>query len=336
MVTRKLIVDDGRSERELLIVGTVSVGRDPSCNIHDLDSLLSRRHAEFVWSKQNVTIRDCGSRNGILVNGIKVPEQVLKSGDVVQMGHLHVRYVETSGVVTQEDRTRARERTDTAIETPTMAPTGRIKESIPQEETQAAPMPRRSVNSDLDSTFAAPGRGRDLDATFAAPAARGRDLDATFAGPAGDLDATFAATAPVAPPAAKPATPPRAVEAPSRDLDATFAPGTLARDSANLDATFAPARRPSAAPSRPAMTEVEILVDHQLLVTSASAGCFELFGVRPEALVGSSAAEVVVQSLTSVAASDGPPNVSITVTRIPADRTLTLTFKAGTTGETRS
>ena len=45
---RKLLVNDGRSERELLLDGTIVVGRDPSCHINDLDPLLSRRHAEFV------------------------------------------------------------------------------------------------------------------------------------------------------------------------------------------------------------------------------------------------------------------------------------------------
>ena len=94
MIVRKLLVSDGRSEREVLLVGTIVVGRDPSCQLNDLDPLLSRRHAEFVPSGKGVTVRDLKSRNGILVNGDKVPERVLSPGDVVQLGHLHVRYVE--------------------------------------------------------------------------------------------------------------------------------------------------------------------------------------------------------------------------------------------------
>ena len=40
MIVRKLLVSDGRTERELLLVGTIVVGRDPSCQLNDLDPLL--------------------------------------------------------------------------------------------------------------------------------------------------------------------------------------------------------------------------------------------------------------------------------------------------------
>ncbi|MGH9385092.1 MAG: FHA domain-containing protein [Vicinamibacterales bacterium] len=91
---RKLVVNDGRSEREVLLVGPIVIGRDPSCHISDLDPLLSRRHAEFVPRPSGLLVRDLGSRNGILVNGAKVPERLLASGDVVQLGHLQLRYIE--------------------------------------------------------------------------------------------------------------------------------------------------------------------------------------------------------------------------------------------------
>ena len=91
---RKLVVNDGRSEREVLLVGPIVIGRDPSCHISDLNPLLSRRHAEFVPRPTGLLVRDLGSRNGILVNGSKVPERMLTSGDVVQLGHLQLRYVE--------------------------------------------------------------------------------------------------------------------------------------------------------------------------------------------------------------------------------------------------
>ena len=47
-MSRRLIVSDGRRDRELLLVGRIVVGRDPTCDIGDGNSLLSRRHAEFV------------------------------------------------------------------------------------------------------------------------------------------------------------------------------------------------------------------------------------------------------------------------------------------------
>ncbi len=328
-MTRKLVVNDGRSERELLLAGTICVGRDPSCHIHDLDPLLSRRHAEFVWQKQHVTIRDLGSRNGILVNGVKVPEKVLVSGDVVQLGHLQLRYLEDQTIRTPEEHKRARERTDTQVETPTMLPGTR---TAAKAETKAAPIP--PLPGEMDATIA-PGH---------------IDLDATFAPNRLDPDATFAPGVGAAP--ARPAAP----AAPPRDLDATFVPGmdpdaTIAPAGlkASLDAarnpppavsgfdvTMAPATRAAAAPPRAANAGATIVVDGALVVTEASPACFELLGVRPDALVGSSAAEVVMQSLNAVAADHGPAALSVTITKSPTERTMTISFKAGQAVETVS
>jgi hypothetical protein len=96
-MSRRLIVSGGSRPLELQMVGTLIVGRDPACEISEqTDPLLSRRHAAFTADRE-VMVRDLGSRNGILVNGVKVPESKLRSGDVVQIGHLQVRYVDEVG-----------------------------------------------------------------------------------------------------------------------------------------------------------------------------------------------------------------------------------------------
>ena len=92
-MSKKLVVTDGTREREMLLVGRIVVGRDPSCDITLDHSLLSRRHAEFVTANDLVVVRDLGSRNGVFVNGIKTAEQSLKAGDVVQVGPLRAEYV---------------------------------------------------------------------------------------------------------------------------------------------------------------------------------------------------------------------------------------------------
>jgi hypothetical protein len=163
MIVKKLLVNDGRSEREVLLVGTIVVGRDPSCQLNDLDPLLSRRHAEFVPSGKGVTVRDLKSRNGILVNGDKVPEHVLKPGDVVQLGHLHVRYVEEPVVRSPEDHSRIRAKTETGIEVPTMAPVAKPVAAVPMAAAAAAPTSMAPIVTSNDET--------DLDVTVA-PAAR--------------------------------------------------------------------------------------------------------------------------------------------------------------------
>jgi FHA domain len=98
-VSRKLIVNDGKHQRELLLVGTMVVGRDPLCDISEADPLLSRRHVEFVSGSSEVVVRDLGSRNGILINGVKTTQAILRGGDVVQVGHLQVTYVEDSAPI---------------------------------------------------------------------------------------------------------------------------------------------------------------------------------------------------------------------------------------------
>ncbi|HEY3383801.1 MAG TPA: FHA domain-containing protein [Vicinamibacterales bacterium] len=85
-----LRIKDGRSEHERLLVGVLSVGRDPRCDISDADPLLSRRHAEFTDSLQGVEVRDLGSRNGLLVNGKRQTDALLRPGDVVQIAHLAI------------------------------------------------------------------------------------------------------------------------------------------------------------------------------------------------------------------------------------------------------
>jgi hypothetical protein len=95
-VSRKLIVNDGRRQRELLLVSKLVVGRDPTCDLSEADPLLSRRHAEFTVSGDDIVVRDLGSRNGIYVNGARVAESLLQSGDIIRIGHLQMRYLEDS------------------------------------------------------------------------------------------------------------------------------------------------------------------------------------------------------------------------------------------------
>lgn len=90
---KKLLVRSAQGERELLLAGTTTVGRDPSCEISADDGLLSRRHAEFVVSGDRVVLRDLKSRNGIRVNGIGVKEATLHPNDEIQIAGFTIRYL---------------------------------------------------------------------------------------------------------------------------------------------------------------------------------------------------------------------------------------------------
>src|SRR5688572_12563688 len=95
-VMRKLIVNDGTFDRELQLVERLVIGRDPECDLSDTNTLLSRRHAEFIANGNDVAVRDLGSRNGVFINGARVAEAQVRPGDVVRIGHFSIKYVEAA------------------------------------------------------------------------------------------------------------------------------------------------------------------------------------------------------------------------------------------------
>jgi FHA domain len=93
-VSRRLVLDDGRSQRELVVRERMTVGRDPACDISDGDPRLSRKHAEFIATAQGLSVRDLDSRNGVRVNGRLVREAMLSPGDLIEIAHLAVRFLD--------------------------------------------------------------------------------------------------------------------------------------------------------------------------------------------------------------------------------------------------
>ncbi len=62
------------------------LGRDKSSVIHIHDTEVSRHHAEFRRTHREYTISDLNSSNGTFVNGKRVHQHLLASGDQVQVG----------------------------------------------------------------------------------------------------------------------------------------------------------------------------------------------------------------------------------------------------------
>lgn len=68
--------------------GVTLVGRGEGCQLVLDDPLISRRHACFVVEDHAITIKDLGSTNGVLVNGIRVNDiEPLVPGDHITFGH---------------------------------------------------------------------------------------------------------------------------------------------------------------------------------------------------------------------------------------------------------
>ncbi|HZO71618.1 MAG TPA: FHA domain-containing protein [Ktedonobacteraceae bacterium] len=64
-----------------------TIGRGEDNDIWVDDEMASRHHAELAWHQNNVYLTDCGSLNGIFLNGRRVRATALvKSGDLIEVG----------------------------------------------------------------------------------------------------------------------------------------------------------------------------------------------------------------------------------------------------------
>ena len=71
--------------------GTITLGRASDCTIPIKDRFLSRRHAELNCSGEEWFVRDCGSVNGTMLNGVKLTgPQRLRAGDRIVLGDSEV------------------------------------------------------------------------------------------------------------------------------------------------------------------------------------------------------------------------------------------------------
>jgi pSer/pThr/pTyr-binding forkhead associated (FHA) protein len=80
-------------------VAGLRLGRDPENEVHIDDSGVSRQHARVLLHNGAVWVQDAGSRNGIFVNGNRVPDhKQVKEGDRIVLG-AHTFTVELTGTV---------------------------------------------------------------------------------------------------------------------------------------------------------------------------------------------------------------------------------------------
>ncbi len=80
----EVVLPDGR--RVQLGAEPLVVGRLPECGVVLSDPNVSRRHAELRRAGESVLVTDLGSTNGTRVNGSRVREQYLSSGDEISVG----------------------------------------------------------------------------------------------------------------------------------------------------------------------------------------------------------------------------------------------------------
>ncbi len=366
---RKLLISNGRSDREVLLVGNIVIGRDPSCHISESDPLLSRRHAEVIANVHGVSVRDLNSRNGILVNGEKTREQVLLPGDVVQLGHVQVRYVEE--MPRAADGMASRSKADPRRQAPPPTPSSydidrfrpdalpRTVGSQPGRWTpEPTPLPGRRSTAPMPPpppaqihTPASRGRaafeehvGRPgADQTMAAPrhvapAAHHdttlghlpTDMDATILGSASQFDLGTGPRWTTADPDATMFASALPQFQPPESPDTTIAPG---------NATFASALAHLAGLAMPDNEQVHggpgahLVANAELTVTDASPGCAALLGVPGEQLVGDSLTDVFLRGIRRAYA-EPDATLSLSIAR-GARGSIAVTFTLDKTGGTQ-
>lgn len=75
----------------LAVSGTLTLGRSSSSSLVIADSEASRRHAEVTLEHGRVILRDLGSTNGTLVNGVVISAPTaLSVGDIITVGSIHI------------------------------------------------------------------------------------------------------------------------------------------------------------------------------------------------------------------------------------------------------
>ncbi len=76
----------GQGERFDLSDDLISIGRNQDCSIRLRDAETSRRHAEIRLREGKRVVVDLGSSNGVFLNGKRITEAELATGDQIQIG----------------------------------------------------------------------------------------------------------------------------------------------------------------------------------------------------------------------------------------------------------
>jgi pSer/pThr/pTyr-binding forkhead associated (FHA) protein/outer membrane protein assembly factor BamB len=81
-----IVVKSEGLEGEIVLEEETIIGRDEDADITVDDKRLSRKHCKIALLEDHYVITDLESSNGTFVNGVKISEKVLESGEQIQVG----------------------------------------------------------------------------------------------------------------------------------------------------------------------------------------------------------------------------------------------------------
>lgn len=89
MPAQLLSMSDGPSL--LLDKSIVLVGRHEECDIQLNSRKVSRKHCVLAQVGEMLVVRDLGSTNGVRINGVRVEDGALRTGDELTIGNFHYK-----------------------------------------------------------------------------------------------------------------------------------------------------------------------------------------------------------------------------------------------------
>lgn len=97
-----LVIHRGPAQgsRFLLDTDQIAIGRSPESDVFFDDVTVSRKHAQILRSSNEFSILDMHSLNGTYINAISITNQLLRTGDEIQVGKFHALFFGNSHVKT--------------------------------------------------------------------------------------------------------------------------------------------------------------------------------------------------------------------------------------------
>jgi predicted component of type VI protein secretion system len=85
---------------------TMTIGRQPDCDVQVPHGLISRQHCQLQVNEEKLFIRDMKSSNGTYVNGTRITYTEVKAGDIIALGEIVKFMVQINGLPSKIDESK--------------------------------------------------------------------------------------------------------------------------------------------------------------------------------------------------------------------------------------